>query len=95
MIRLRQIGRNDFDERDLSSISFRILLTYGDNNEVTLAGKGTGGLTELKGQLSSNQVYFGVSRVRAVDDHGSKRAKFVFITYVGTDVVSTIKTFFR
>jgi hypothetical protein len=63
-------------------------LTYGDNNAVVLSGKGTGGLTELKTQLNSNQVFFGVARVRAVDDHGSKRAKFVFITFVGSGVVS-------
>lgn len=42
----------------------------------------------MKGQLNSNQVNFGVVRVRAVDDHGSKRAKFVFVTFVGAGVVS-------
>ncbi|CAF1037219.1 unnamed protein product [Adineta ricciae] len=63
-----------------------ILLTYADNGDVVLSGKGTGGLTEMKEQMNSNQVYFGVVRVRAVDDHGSKRAKFVFITYVGAGV---------
>jgi len=67
---------------------FRILLAYGDNKDVVLAGKGTGGLAELKGQLNNNQVNFGVVRVRAVDDHGSKRAKFVFVTFVGAGVVS-------
>jgi len=65
-------------------------LSYGDNNDIILTGKGTGGLTEMKEQLNSNQVYFGVARVRAVDDQGSKRAKFVFITYVGAGVVSSI-----
>jgi hypothetical protein len=65
-------------------------LTYGDNNDIILSGKGTGGLTEMKGQLNDNKVYFGVARVRAVDDHGSKRAKFVFITYVGAGVVSIV-----
>jgi len=65
-------------------------LSYGDNNDIVLTGKGTGGLTEMKEQLNSNQVYFGVARVRAVDDQGSKRAKFVFITYVGAGVVSSI-----
>jgi hypothetical protein len=69
---------------------FRILLSYGEGGDIVLSGKGTGGLTELKTQLNNNQVYFGVARVRAVDDHGSKRAKFVFITYVGAGVVSII-----
>ena len=63
-------------------------MTYGDSNDIVLSGKGTGGLTEMKAQMNSNQVYFGVARIRAVDDHGSKRAKFVFITYVGAGVVS-------
>lgn len=72
-------------------LSFRILLSLADNSEVVLIGKGTGGLAEMKEQLNDNQVYFGVLRVRAVDDHGSKRAKFVFVTYVGAGVVSIIK----
>ena len=67
----------------------RILLTYGESGDVVLSGKGSGGLTEMKTQMNSNQVYFGVARVRAVDDHGSKRAKFIFITFVGPGVVST------
>jgi hypothetical protein len=71
-------------------IKSRILLSYDDNGEVVLSGKGTGGLTEMKEQLNANQVFFGVARVRAVDDHGSKRAKFVFITYSGAGVVSCI-----
>lgn len=42
----------------------------------------------MKSSMNSTQVYYGVVRVRAVDDHGSKRAKFVFVTYVGAGVVS-------
>ena len=67
----------------------RILLTYGEAGDVILSGKGAGGLAEMKAQLNDNQVFFGVVRVRAVDDHGSKRAKFVFVTFVGAGVVST------
>lgn len=65
-------------------------MTYGENNDVVLSGKGTGGLAEMKAQLNPNQVFYGVVRVRAVDDHGSKRAKFVFVTYVGAGVVSSL-----
>ncbi len=68
-------------------------MSYGDTGDIVLSGKGTGGLTEMKSQLNSNQVYFGVARVRAVDDHGSRRAKFIFITYVGAGVVSIIILF--
>ena len=66
--------------------SHRLLLTYTD--DIALVGKGPGGLAAMKAQMNSNQVYFGVLRVRAVDDHGSKRAKFVFVTFVGDGVVS-------
>jgi hypothetical protein len=64
------------------------LLSYGESGDIVLSGKGTGGLAELRTQLNNNQVYFGVARVRAVDDQGSQRAKFVFITFVGAGVVS-------
>lgn len=69
-------------------------MTYAQNSDVTLVGTGTGGLAEFKSNLDNNQVYFGVLRVRAVDDHGSKRAKFVFVTYVGAGVVSHTFLFF-
>lgn len=65
-------------------------MTYGDAGDIVLSGKGAGGLAEMKSQLNDNQVFFGVLRVRAVDDHGSKRAKFVFVTFVGNGVVSTV-----
>lgn len=64
-------------------------MSYTD--DIALAGKGPGGLAAMKAQMSSNQVYFGVLRVRAVDDHGSKRAKFVFVTFVGDGVVSFLR----
>jgi hypothetical protein len=66
---------------------YRILLTYGDNGEIILRGKGSGGLTEMKKKLNDNHIYVGVVRIRAVDDFGSHRAKFVYINYVGANVV--------
>lgn len=65
----------------------RILLTYGENGEIILSGTGNGGLVAMKDHLTETQPYFGVLRVRAVDDHGSRRAKFVFVTYVGAGIV--------
>ena len=41
----------------------------------------------MKRKLHDNQIYVGVIRVKAVDEHGSHRAKFVYINYVGTNVV--------
>ena len=63
------------------------MLSYGESGEVILRGKGSGGLNEMKKKLHDNQIYVGVARVRAVDDHGSQRAKFVYINYVGVSVV--------
>lgn len=88
MMLQKLIGIVDQSHRLNFLFYFRILLSYGDNGEVILRGKGTGGLPEMKRKLHDNQIYVGVIRVRAVDDHGSRRAKFVFINYVGTNVVS-------
>ena len=41
----------------------------------------------MKTNLNDNQIYIGVIRVLAVDDHGSQRTKFVYINYVGVNVV--------
>jgi hypothetical protein len=48
----------------------------------------------MKKKLNDNQIYVGVIRVRAVDDHGSQRAKFVYINYVGVNVVRIFLSFF-
>jgi hypothetical protein len=72
----------------------RVLLSYGDNGEIILRGKGSGGLSEMKRKLHDNQIYVGVVRIRAVDDHGSQRAKFVYINYVGANVVRKYFSFF-
>ncbi|CAF1396878.1 unnamed protein product [Adineta steineri] len=63
-----------------------ILLAYGEHGEIQLRGKGPGGLKDMKKKLHDNQIYVGVIRVKAVDEHGSHRAKFVYINYVGTNV---------
>lgn len=69
---------------------YRVLLTYSDNGEIVFNGKGSGGLDEMKKKLKDNQIYVGVIRIRAVDDYGSQRAKFVYINYVGVNVVRSI-----
>ncbi len=48
----------------------------------------------MKKKLHDNQIYVGVARVRAVDDHGSQRAKFVYINYVGANVVRMFLFFY-
>ena len=72
--------------------TYRILLTYDDQGNIILRGKGSGGLPEMMHKINERQIYVGVVRVRAVDEYGSRRAKFVYINYVGSDVVSIEKT---
>ncbi|CAF0786936.1 unnamed protein product [Adineta ricciae] len=74
------------DVRNDASNTNWVLLTYGDKGEIVLRGKGSGGLNEMKRKLHDNQIYVGVVRVRAVDEYGSHRAKFVYINYVGANV---------
>ncbi|UJR15566.1 hypothetical protein I4U23_002505 [Adineta vaga] len=74
------------DVRNDTSNTNWILLAYGDKGEIVLRGKGSGGLSEMKRKLHDNQIYVGVVRVRAVDEYGSHRAKFVYINYVGANV---------
>jgi Cofilin/tropomyosin-type actin-binding protein len=47
--------------------------------------QGNGGLDELKEQLEDDQVHYGYLRVTSGDSE-SKRAKFVFISWVGERV---------
>ena len=86
---LRRIGIDclSFDSL-FPFVRFRILLTYGDQGNIVLRGKGNGGLEEMKRKLNEHQIYVGVIRIRAVDEYGSQRAKFVYINYVGVDVVN-------
>jgi hypothetical protein len=61
-----------------------LLITYEEgsgNKKWVLAGKGSGGLAELKDALTDNFIGFGYLRVISGDDM-SKRAKFVFIKYL-------------
>ncbi|KAJ1549392.1 hypothetical protein HK405_004191 [Cladochytrium tenue] len=74
--------RNDASETDW------LLLEYVSDkvDAVTLAGKGTGGLEELKQNLKEDQAAYGFLRVIVGNDELSRRAKFVFITWIGPRV---------
>ncbi|KAJ1555022.1 hypothetical protein HK405_003438, partial [Cladochytrium tenue] len=65
-----------------------LLLEYVSDkiDAVTLAGKGTGGLEELKQNLKEDQAAYGFLRVIVGNDELSRRAKFVFITWIGPRV---------
>jgi hypothetical protein len=77
---------------DASDVNW-LLITYeeGSNNKKwTLAGKGSGGLEELKSNIGPEFLGFGYLRVVSGDDL-SKRAKFVFIKYLSKGLKMTVK----
>jgi hypothetical protein len=70
-----------------------MLITYepgSGNKRWVLAGKGTGGLEELKASIGSDFLGYGYLRVTSGDDM-SKRAKFVFIKYLSKGLKMNIK----
>eukprot|EP00026_Physarum_polycephalum_P017821 Phypoly_transcript_19170.p1 GENE.Phypoly_transcript_19170~~Phypoly_transcript_19170.p1 ORF type:complete len:146 (+),score=22.88 Phypoly_transcript_19170:96-533(+) len=62
-----------------------VVFGYEGNSKIVVQGSGTGGLEELKGSLQDDQVQYGYLRVVSGDSE-SKRAKFVFISWVGERV---------
>jgi hypothetical protein len=77
---------------DSSDINW-LLITYeeGSNNKKwILAGKGSGGLDELKSNIGPEFLGFGYLRVITGDDL-SKRAKFIFIKYLSKNLKMTVK----
>ncbi len=74
-----ELARNDV------SIQYRVVYGYEGNNKIVVQGSGSGGLEELKGILQDDQVHYGYLRVVSGDSE-SKRAKFVFISWVGEKV---------
>jgi hypothetical protein len=70
-----------------------LLITYeeGSNNKRwALAGKGSGGLDELKSYIGDTFLGFGYLRVIAGDEM-SRRAKFVFIKYLSKGLKLNLK----
>jgi len=62
-----------------------VVYGYEGNNKIVKKASGAGGLDELKGTLEDDQVQYGYLRVVSGDSE-SKRAKFVFISWVGERV---------
>jgi len=62
-----------------------VLYGYEGNNKIVKQAAGAGGLDELKAELKEDQVQYGYLRVVSGDSE-SKRAKFVFISWVGERV---------
>lgn len=72
------------------SLSFiRILLNQEANNQIAVCAYGQGGYDEMIQYLDETKSQFGYFRVIAIDSSSeftSKRAKFVFFSYVGPKV---------
>jgi len=71
---------------DSSEINWVVCGYEGGSNLVVIAS-GSGGLDELKQTLADDQVQYGYLRC-FIGDKESKRAKFVFISWVGEQVRS-------
>jgi hypothetical protein len=69
-----------------------LLITVTDQTckKWKLAGKGAGGLEELKSNLAADFIGFGYLRVISGDEL-SKRPKFVFIRYLGKGLKLQVK----
>jgi len=63
-----------------------VLVSYqGQTNTIRLIGSGSGGIEELKGHLTDDNIYYGLLRVtESVDEH--QTVKFVFIYWLGPRV---------
>jgi len=68
-----------------------ILFGFSDekSNVLVPIGSGSGGIDELKTQLDENAIQYGAFRVVGVDDREttvSRRAKYVWFSYIGKNV---------
>jgi hypothetical protein len=81
------------DVRSDSTETNWLLITYEEgsgNKRWVLAGKGSGGLLELKSRITDSFLGFGYLRVVAGDEM-SRRAKFVFIKYLSKGLKLNLK----
>jgi hypothetical protein len=64
------------------------ILTVDNKQNLEYVSRGNGGLKELITQLKGKkkELYFGLLRVNSIDKNKAKRAKFVYIRYVGSEV---------
>ncbi|CAG8467831.1 4564_t:CDS:2 [Ambispora leptoticha] len=83
------IIRETYDEvrDDRSDVSWMILQYENDRSDkLILYAKGPGGLSQLAEHLSEDQAAFAYCRVNVSNDELSVRTKFIFITWIGSEV---------
>jgi len=64
------------------------LMTVDNKQSLTYVSRGSGGLKEVSNFLRAKktELFFGLLRVNSLDEGGSKRAKFIYMRFVGTEV---------
>jgi hypothetical protein len=80
---------------DSSPVSW-IMCGYpeGNNNKIVFQKEGEGGMPEFIENLPAADIAWGAFKVMGVDDRGntvSRRPKFIFVKYIPTEGVSTMK----
>eukprot|EP00010_Vexillifera_abyssalis_P007591 CAMPEP_0201550004 /NCGR_PEP_ID=MMETSP0173_2-20130828/6429_1 /ASSEMBLY_ACC=CAM_ASM_000268 /TAXON_ID=218659 /ORGANISM="Vexillifera sp., Strain DIVA3 564/2" /LENGTH=169 /DNA_ID=CAMNT_0047959873 /DNA_START=103 /DNA_END=612 /DNA_ORIENTATION=+ len=66
----------------------------GSKSDLEVVGSGSGGLNEMKETLDEGRIMFGLLKVVGVDEKEtttSRRAKYVFITFIGSKVSVLVK----
>jgi len=73
------------DVRSDSNPTNWVVLAYADRDRLSVQGTGSNGIAEFVGQLKDDTVQYAFVRV-TTGDQESRRAKFVFISWIGPDV---------
>ena len=76
------------DVRDDNTVTNWLVLQYESDksDKLTLKSKGTGGLNEFVDNLQKDQAAFGYVRITISNDDLSQRAKFLLVSWCGSDV---------
>ena len=80
---------------DASNVSW-IMCGYpeGNNNKIEFVKEGEGGMPEFIENLPAAEIIWGAFKVVGVDDRGntiSRRPKFVFVKYMPSEGISTMR----
>jgi len=84
------IAKTYADVRSDSNPTSWLVLEYSGNSKIVLKASGQGNFQEFLHEFEDSKAQFGYIRVTTGDSE-SKRAKFVFVSWVGTGVGSLAK----
>ena len=80
--------KDDFNDANWFLMSYESTLGAFDRKDVALLGQGSGGFPEMVGHLANDRIIWGGFRCTAMTGH-HEIPKYVFITWVGSDIPST------